>query len=390
VDENGVVTATANGTVTVRATAADGTVYGEISITITGQVIPVTAVTVSVENDVPATITVDGGTLQLEATIVPANATNTDVIWTITEGADFATVDENGVVTATANGTVTVRATAADGTVYGEITITVTGQVIPVTAVIVSVENDAPATITTDGGTLQLEAAIAPANATNTGVTWTITEGADFASIDENGTVTATANGTVTVRATAADGTVYGEITVTITGQVIAVTTVTVTVENDAEPTITTQGGTLQLIATVTPADATVTDVTWSITEGADFATVDTNGVVTAIANGTVTVRATAADGTVYDEIEVTINLTMGLGDVTALRFSIYPNPTTGMLNISANSAVKDVMVYNMLGQQVLHGNQNQVNLQGAEQGVYSVQVQFENGTTISQKVVKN
>jgi uncharacterized protein YjdB len=390
IDENGEVTATANGTVTVRATAADGTVYGEISITITGQVIPVTAVTVSVENDASATITVDGGTLQLEATIVPANATNTDVIWTITEGADFATVDANGVVTAIANGTVTVRATAADGTVYGDITITVTGQVIPVTAVTVSVENDAPATITTDGGTLQLEAAIAPSNATNTDVTWTITEGADYATVDANGVVTATANGTVTVRATAADGTVYGEITVTITGQVIAVTAITVTVENDAEPTITTQGGTLQLIATVTPADATVTDVTWSITEGADFATVDTNGVVTAIANGTVTVRATAADGTVYGEIEVTINLTMGLGDVTALRFSIYPNPTTGILNISANSAVKDVMVYNMLGQQVLHGNQNQVNLQVAEQGVYSVQVQFENGTTISQKVVKN
>ncbi|RYD93611.1 MAG: T9SS type A sorting domain-containing protein, partial [Sphingobacteriales bacterium] len=390
VNASGLVTAADNGTVTVRATAADGTVFGEITITITGQITLVTAVAVTVQNNAAATITTDGGMLQLVATVTPANATNTAVTWSVTTGAAFATVSATGLVTATNNGTVTVRATAADGTVFGEITITITGQIIPVTAVAVAVQNNAAATITTDGGTLQLVATVTPADATNTAVTWSITTGAAFATVDANGVVTATDNGTVTVTATAADGTVFGEITIIISGQVVAVTAVTVTVQNDAVATITTAGGTLQLVATVTPADATNTAVVWSVTSGGEFATVDANGIVTAIANGTVIVRATAADGTVYGEIEVLVAIILGIDDVRGVQYSVYPNPVIDVLTIDAATAVKEVSLFNMIGQQVYKGNRNTVNLQDKKQGVYILQVVFENGTTVSEKIVKN
>ena len=44
----GLVTAVSNGTVTARATANDGSgVYGQLTITISNQVIPVTGITVT-------------------------------------------------------------------------------------------------------------------------------------------------------------------------------------------------------------------------------------------------------------------------------------------------------------------------------------------------------
>jgi hypothetical protein len=74
--------------------------------------------------------------------------------------------------------------------------------------------------ITSDHGTLQLNAAITPVNATSQTVTWSIVEGKDLAIINNEGLVTARSNGTIVVRATAGDGTgVFGELTITISNQ---------------------------------------------------------------------------------------------------------------------------------------------------------------------------
>lgn len=55
-----------------------------------------------------------GGTLQLEATIAPANATNKSVSWATTVGG-VVSVSESGLVTAVAAGTTIVSCTANDG-----------------------------------------------------------------------------------------------------------------------------------------------------------------------------------------------------------------------------------------------------------------------------------
>jgi len=69
----------------------------------------------------------DGGnTLQLTAYIYPVHATFTRVDWVIADGADIASISPSGLLTATANGTITVRAYAVDGSgVYGEAVITI-------------------------------------------------------------------------------------------------------------------------------------------------------------------------------------------------------------------------------------------------------------------------
>lgn len=74
-------------------------------------------------------ITVDGGTLQLSVEVLPADATNKAVIWYVQNGTEFATINESGLLTAVSNGTVTVTATAADGSgIVGTKSITISGQ----------------------------------------------------------------------------------------------------------------------------------------------------------------------------------------------------------------------------------------------------------------------
>jgi uncharacterized protein YjdB len=61
------------------------------------------------------TTVVNGSTLQMSAAVLPANATNPAVTWSVTNGTGSATINSSGLFTATGAGTVTVGATAADG-----------------------------------------------------------------------------------------------------------------------------------------------------------------------------------------------------------------------------------------------------------------------------------
>jgi len=76
---------------------------------------------------------------------------------------------------------------------------------IPVTSITVT-SNDGSSTINSLNGTLQLSATIAPTNATNKTVTWSIINGTGQATISATGLVTALANGSVTAIASANDG----------------------------------------------------------------------------------------------------------------------------------------------------------------------------------------
>ena len=60
------------------------------------------------------TSVVNGNTLQMNATILPTNASNSNVSWSVTNGTGSATIDSSGLLTATGVGTVTVTASAAD------------------------------------------------------------------------------------------------------------------------------------------------------------------------------------------------------------------------------------------------------------------------------------
>ncbi len=339
INSSGIVTAVSNGTVTARATANDGSgVYGELVITISGQIIPVSGITVTGAGGA-STITQDKGTLALTATVTPANATNKTVTWSIINGTGQATINSSGVVTAVSNGTVTARATANDGSgVYGQLVISISGQVIPVTGITVTGAGGA-STITQDKGTLALTATVTPANATNKTVTWSIINGTGQATINSSGVVTAVSNGSVVARATANDGSgVFGDITITISNQVVPVTGISISGGN----AISTPGGSLQLSATVTPSNATDKSVAWSITGGTGQATISQNGLVTAVSNGNVIIRATANGGTdIYATTTISVtNQTVLVESITVTASGGSATMTGLETSLQLNAAV--------------------------------------------------
>jgi uncharacterized protein YjdB len=171
----------------------------------------------------------------------------------------------------------------------------------PVTSISVNGANNS-SVITTNGGMLQMSATVSPTTATNKNVTWSVINGTGSASISASGILTASKNGTVTVKATANDGSViYGTKIITISNQttvvpVISITIITVS-GNGGISKITINGGKLQMIAVVLPTNATNKTVTWSVINGGGSATISTTGLLTAVKSGTVTVKATANDG---------------------------------------------------------------------------------------------
>lgn len=88
------------------------------------EIVNVTAITVNGN----ATITTPGGTATYTASVTPGNATNKNVTWSVTPGTGNATIDQTGKLTSVADGTVTVVATAADGSgVTGTKQVTLSG-----------------------------------------------------------------------------------------------------------------------------------------------------------------------------------------------------------------------------------------------------------------------
>ncbi|HEY6913386.1 MAG TPA: Ig-like domain-containing protein, partial [Paludibacter sp.] len=73
-----------------------------------------------------------GGTSQLTASVLPANATLKDVAWSV-NNPNVATISSTGLLTANGNGTVTATATSKDGSnVTGSVQIVVSNQPTPV------------------------------------------------------------------------------------------------------------------------------------------------------------------------------------------------------------------------------------------------------------------
>lgn len=74
-----------------------------------------------------------------------------------------------------------------------------------------------------------------------------------------------------------------------------------------------------------------------------------------------------------------------------ANNISIYPNPVSNVATIAANGQlIKNVSVINTLGQTVLQGATNTVDLSNLQKGIYVIQVQFDNNQVATKKIIKN
>jgi len=159
----------------------------------------------------------------------------------------------------------------------------------------------------------------------------------------------------------------------------VLVTGITVSTEGGAS-TIETSGGTLQMIATVLPENASDPSVTWSVTNGTGEASISTSGLLTAIADGTVTVYAASNDGSsVTGSMVITISNQTGISGNPVNTVKVYPNPVVNELTVSFNSNNPTITIYNSLGIKMdevqVQGTQARFDVSGYAHGLYFVKV---------------
>lgn len=234
-----------------------------------------------------------GVAYDLTAEVTPAD-TGAEVVWT-SSAPSVATVNNSGTVTAVGNGTAIITAQAGNMTANCKVTVNT-----PLNGI--SIESTA-STIK-KGQTAQLTVIYDPADTTDDRtVTWS--SSGEFATVDENGLVTAVKDGTEIITAQVGDKTAEFVITVK------EVRLESVSIEQDQSVL---RGKTLQLELIYNPADTT--DDRSAIWESSDseIAVIDENtGMVTGIKEGTVTITATtkATDPKTDEPFKVTTEVTV-------------------------------------------------------------------------------
>ena len=306
---------------------------------------PVTSITLNTEQ-----LTMEYGTKeQLTATVAPDDADNTTVTWT-SDNEDVATVDENGLVTAVSVGEANITATAVDGS-----GVTATCKVTVTPKLVTSVTLNKNELTIEKSFTAQLAATVAPDDADDLGLIWT-SDNEEVATVDENGLVTAVSVGEANITATAVDGSgVTATCKVTVTPKLV--TSVTL---DESELTIE-KNFTAQLTAIVAPDDADNLGLTWT-SDNEEVATVDENGLVTAVGEGMATITATANDGSgVSASCVVTVTFIDGIADVETSKVTVLA--ANGRITVSGKEKDDTVSVYDTGGRLLYRGESDVIDV---------------------------
>ena len=139
------------------------------------------------------------------------------------------------------------------------------------------------------GETATLVETVEPEEATNKTVSWS-SDNPSVAIVGSNGDVTAVGEGTAIITVKTADGGFTANSTVTV--DPVSVESVSLDITSLGLII----GETQTLVATVLPDDATNKTISWS-TSDASVATVNSSGLVSAVAEGSATITVTTADG---------------------------------------------------------------------------------------------
>jgi len=325
VSATGLVTAVAQGTaqITVSSESQSATV------TVTVNAVPVASIRIT-----PTSVSLRiSQTARFAAQAFDAQGRqllNRTFTW-ISGAPSVATVNQAGDVTAVGTGTAAIFA-ATEG-VSGSATVTVT--TVPVASVQVS-----PATLSLQqGGSSQLTVVVKDAAGnvlTGRPIIWASSNDA-IAVVSSTGRVTAVAAGSAVITATSE--TVAGTCNVTVSNVPVASVTITPT-----NPTLSV-GQTLGMTATMRDAGGNILSgraVTWA-SQNQAVATVDAQGVVTAVASGSATIVATSEGINGSTLINVS-TIPVARVDVAPTTVSLNPGQTS-QLTATAYDANNNVLV---------------------------------------------
>ena len=292
VSGQGLITAVGNGSVTITARSGNASASVPVSVM-------QSAGSVVIEPS-SATLKSLGETVQLTATVLDQKGqpvADAVVIWTSSDDV-VATVSGQGLVTAVKNGTATI--TGRSGNATASIPVTVMQSVGSIAI------EPSTATLMSLGETVQLTATVLDQNrqpVSDAVVMW-MSSDAGVATVSGQGLVTAVKNGTATITGRSSNATASIPVTVMQSVGSIAI--------EPSTATLMSLGETVQLTATVLDqnrrpvADAVVS---WTSSD-VGVATVSTQGLVTAVKNGTVTI--TVRSGSASASVLVTVMQSAG------------------------------------------------------------------------------
>lgn len=278
----------------------------------------------SVSLDKDTLILDPGETDTLTATLTPDNASIKTMEWKSSAPA-VATVDSTGKVTAVAKGTADITVTTDDSAKTATCSVTVA---VPVTGVTIS-----PKTLEIyEGAAGKVSASVLPADATVKDVSFSSADHS-IATVSSDGTVSGIKAGTTTITVTTERGGFTDTCAVTV--KEVKVTGVTI-----SPNTLTLKpGSNAKLAISISPENASNKGVN-IISTDPSVATVDNEGNISALKNGTTVLVVTTKDGGFTATCNVTVadntvavesisvspdNVTLVIGEKKALSVSILP-----------------------------------------------------------------
>lgn len=199
-----VLTTLSTGVVTLRAECVNKPeINSEIVLTITKPTGSLTNLTVTTLNDYPGEVEL-GKPVQMVPVFTPANAVDREVTWSLQNGTGRATINEDGLLTPQAFGTVTVYATASNG-IEGSCTVNIVRYAEEIT-ILLDGKPDIHSLGIGEGK--ELSAGLLPEDTTTRDVEWELIIGTGVAKLYKNNSyfrIVGQQEGTVTLIATAKD-----------------------------------------------------------------------------------------------------------------------------------------------------------------------------------------
>lgn len=272
VSPTGVIKAKAQGNCMITITASNGAA-ARIAVTV---VQPITSIKLSGSK---ATLE-PGHKKTVTATVGPSNATSKSLVWS-SSNSSVATVSK-GVITAVGKGTCIITCRSK---FYSNISVSYK---VTVKQAVTAVSMESAVKLN-ENSTKRLTAKAVPNTASNARLSFK-SSNASVAAVSSNGVITAKSKGSCVITATATDGS--GK---SAKCRVTVVRPVT-NVKLNAHTISWNVGKKAHFRPTVTPTTASNISVKYT-SSNTRVATVDSNGLLTAVGKGTCTVTCTAADG---------------------------------------------------------------------------------------------
>ena len=360
VDSRGVITGIKEGNVIITVTSANNAVSDTSYVTVykAGKSTIVDGSTVKT-NNYPTKVSLSdeslnilvGSSTKLMASITPENS-NTTLTWS-SSNSNVAVVNEDGLVTAKGIGSADIIVKTINN-LTAICHITVGNYSLKVKQIYITTNYS----FMEVGAKKSLFVAFEPSNASNKSINWS-SSNSSVASVNSSGVVEAKAIGSAVITATSQDGgfTSTARIEVGGVGTVIPVTSISI---GQATRDIYI-GSTEQITPSFNPSNATYKAVSFTSSDS-NIATVDANGVVRGLKEGTAIITVSTKRENIKANITINVknnpsvsvslstsSVSLNVGETTSISASVKPQ-TASNQTVSFTSSNSNIVTVDQFG----------------------------------------